>query len=225
MSAATFPAFDTSAIKLSQYASSPKLMALVDNLSAYFDPTANLTNFYNMLWNIDTAVGVYQDIWGRILGVSRFLTLPAAGPYFGFSNDGVNDFTGFGQAPFYGGPSSTTTFRLGDPVYQQVLLAKAFANICRCTAPMMNQLLRILFSDSGNVWVTDSGGMAMTYAFDFVPNPVQQAMVTQLGILPRPAGVTVSITTDLAFEIMAESAMGGNIISEAGNAIVSEAAP
>jgi hypothetical protein len=225
MSAAIFPAFDTSQIKLSQYASSPKLMALVDNLSAYFDPTANLTNFYNMLWNIDTAVGVYQDIWGRILGVGRFLTLPAAGPYFGFSNDGVNDFTGFGQATFYGGPSSTTTFRLGDPVFRQVLLAKAFANICRCTAPVMNQLLRILFSDSGNAWVTDSGGMAMTYAFDFMPNPVQQAMVTQLGILPRPAGVVVTITTDLSFEIMAENPMSGNIISEAGAAIVSEAAP
>lgn len=225
MSTIRLPYFDITQTQLSQYANSPGLSALISSLGAAIDPTTNLTNFYNLVWNIDTAVGPGLDIWGRILGVTRYLTLPAPGPYFGFSNDGVNDFTGFGQAPFYGGPQSTETFRLGDPVFQQVLFAKAFANVCRCTAPVLNQLLRLLFADSGNAWVTDSGGMAMTYAFDFEPTPVQQAMVTQLGILPHPGGVSVTITTDLAYEILAESAMAGNIISEAGVAIVTENAP
>lgn len=193
MSAASFPFFDLEQTTLSQYANSPIIDQLTDNIEQYFDPTVNLQQFYDLVWNISTAENWGLDIWGRILGVSRYLTLPAVGQYFGFSNDGLKDYTGFGQAPFFSGATDTTSFRLPDDQYLLVLLAKALANICRCVAPVLNQLLRLLFSSSGPVWTQDNGNMTMSYVFSFVPTAVQEAMVTQLGILPRPAGVTVNI--------------------------------
>jgi hypothetical protein len=190
---ATFPVFDIEQVNISQYANSSKTSQFIDIFGQWFDPTPNLLQFYALVWNIISAEGFGLDIWGRILGVTRNITLSGTGTYFGFVNDGAGDFTGFGQAPFYTGASDTTAYRLPDTQYLPVLLAKALANICVCSAPELNQLLAILFADSGPVWVQDNGNMSMSYVFSFTPTAVQEAMVTQLGILPHPAGVAVSI--------------------------------
>lgn len=190
---ATFPVFDIEQVNISQYANSTRIEQLIANFGQYFDPSANLVQFYNIVWNILSAKGFGLNIWGRILGVTRNITLSGTGTYFGFVNDGAGDFTGFGQAPFYTGVSDTTTYSLPDDQYLIVLLAKALANICVASAPVLNQLLAVLFADSGPVWTQDNGNMSMSYVFSFTPTAVQEAMVTQLGILPHPTGVAVSI--------------------------------
>ena len=56
---------------LSQYANSPIINALISSFNAAVDPTADLTNFQNYIWNVNSAVGGGLDIWGAIVGVSR----------------------------------------------------------------------------------------------------------------------------------------------------------
>jgi hypothetical protein len=180
---------------ISQYANSPTILQLIANFKSYFDPTANLLAFYNNIWNIDSAVGFGLDIWGRIIGVSRFVTIPAAPQKtFGFYNViSPDDFAPFNQAPFASDvPAATQTYSIPDAPYRTLLLVKAFANICKRTAPLLNQMLQMLFPGRGRCYVQDPGRMFLNYVFEFQLTPVEYAIFTQSGVVPRPAGVLVN---------------------------------
>lgn len=61
-----------------QFANSPIITALIDSMNAAIDPGPDIDNFYIWVWDVATAQGVFLDIWGRIVGVSRtLLTTPA----------------------------------------------------------------------------------------------------------------------------------------------------
>ena len=85
---------------ISQYANSPVLMQLIQNMNEYLDPQANIQAFYDNIWNVQTAIGYGLDVWGKIVGVSRQLSVPQS-DFFGFSQ---GDLQPFGQAPLYPGP-------------------------------------------------------------------------------------------------------------------------
>ena len=172
-----------------QYGNSPALTQLVQNMNDYFDPSANLGNFFTQIWNIDTAQGYGLIIWGRIVNVGN--TIQVTNPdYFGFSQAGLD---GFSQGPFYSGEATTATFVLSDDAYRQVILAKALFNICDGSIPAINQILLNLFAGRGNCYVQETGPLMMAYVFTFALTPVEYAIVTQLGILPRPSGVATSV--------------------------------
>jgi hypothetical protein len=172
----------------SEYANSPTICTLIQNMNEYIDPRADIDNFYNIVWNVETAVGFGLDIWGRIVGISRQLTIPGTSEYFGF-NEGTG-FYPFGQAPFYSGvPPATQTYTLSDDAYRTLILVKAMSNIFLSTAPAINQILQNLFSDSGRCYVNDLGGMKLRYTFEFLLTPYQFAIITQSGALPKPAAV------------------------------------
>src|SRR4051812_42839886 len=71
----TIPSFDYWLTVISQYANSPILDTLVQNINESIDPTVNIDAFFDNMWNIDTAIGYGLDVWGRILGVSRTLAV------------------------------------------------------------------------------------------------------------------------------------------------------
>ena len=179
---------------ISQYPQSPVLTALIDDFEQYFDQSANWNNFYQYVWNIDTAQGFGLDFWGQVLGVTRYLTIPGAVPYLGLNSAAGASGVPFGEGVFYDGATSTETYRLTDAQYQQLLFAKAFANICRTCIPVMNQLLGLLFEGLGDAYVLDNGNMQMTYYFGFTLTNVQLAIVEQSGVMPHPTGVSVTIT-------------------------------
>lgn len=178
---------------ISQYANSPTILALVDLFFEAADPSAQIDSFYQNIWNVLTAVGYGLDVWGRIVGVSRILQVPT-GRYFGFET-GDNSFDPWNVSVFYTGTNFTDNFRLSDEAYRQLILAKAYANITDGAIPSLNTLLRTLFGDSGKAYVTDDGNMQMSYTFDFTPTPVQYAIITQSGVLPRSTGVQLTIHT------------------------------
>ena len=191
---AEFPAFDVEATVLSQYANSPVIMALIEDFAEWFDPTTNLTAFFNDVWNIDTAIGFGLDIWGRILGVSRFVPIPPSGTFFGFANADVPaDWENFGGAPFFSGALAGGSFRLDDAPYRTLLLTKALANIITTTAPGLNALISNLFPNRGRCYTVDQGGMAMTYVFEFSLSTVEYAILAYSGVLAHPAGVGINI--------------------------------
>ncbi len=179
---------------LSQYACSPSLNALLEGWNQCFDPAQSIENWFDNLWNIETAQGYGLDVWGRIVGVSRVLRM-ASGQYLGFAE--ANDLTeqGFNTAPWYAGRvvvGDFTNCSLSDAGLRQLIYAKALANITDCSVLSLNAILRTLFAGQGDAWVEDNTNMSMTYAFGFVPTDVQVSIIENAGVLPRPAGVAVS---------------------------------
>jgi hypothetical protein len=176
---------------LAQYGNSATIVQLVRNMNAYIDPQADIDNFYNFVFNVNTAQGFGLDIWGRIINVSRQLTISAAVANFGFK-EGVN-YQPFGQAPLYAGAPATSSYLLSDSAYRTLILVKALANISACTARSLNQLLQNLFKGRGRCYVSDTGGMQMRFTFEFALLPYEISILTQSGAVPRPAAVSAKI--------------------------------
>lgn len=184
---------DYTAPIISQYRSSPILTTILSNLNQNLDPTADLTNFYNTIWNVATATGYGLDVWGRIVGVTRYLNVPNTFSFFGFNGGpGVP----FGAGVFYtgGGGGATTQVTLTDDAFRTLILLKARANITNCSAQSLNVLLAGLFGAKGRCYVDDSaGGMTFVFVFKFFLSPEDFSILSQSGVLPRPAGVSYSI--------------------------------
>jgi hypothetical protein len=208
---ATSQLFDFEATVISQYANSPTILQLCQNLNQYIDQSANFANFYNYVWNVDTAVGFGLDIWGAIVNVSRLLNIPTGVDYVGFyehtESQPDQDWTpaGSSQPPyndppvggaFYTGYNATTAYLLPDDAYRQLILAKAFANICTTTAPAINQILQNLYGP-GTAFVLNTGPMSISYNLTFKPTAVQLAILEQSGVIPTPPGVSVVINTSV----------------------------
>ncbi|MGA1801488.1 DUF2612 domain-containing protein [Rhizobium sp. HT1-10] len=212
--------FDVWQTVISEYANSPILTQLVLNIDAYLDPNANLNSFYDLVLNLDTAVGYGLDRWGRVVGVNRVLKIPVES-WFGFAEGLPGSFT-FGQGAFYSGAPLTSNFELSDNAYRLLILAKAASNITNGSIPAINQILLNLFPGRGNCYVTEgyvngpwfgftesttatgfntapfySGtaivNMTMSYVFRFPLTPVELAIVQQSGVLPKPTGVSSSV--------------------------------
>lgn len=101
----------------------------------------------------------------------------------------------FDQAPFYDGHVVTQTVTLADGPYRTLILAKALANISDCTTRSLNKILRLVFSgsDTRRCYVQTDNNMNMRYVFEFPLSPVEKTIAIQSAIMPRPAGVKLSI--------------------------------
>jgi hypothetical protein len=156
---------------ISQYANSPTLTQLIRSLDGYIDPQADFDNFYNQIWNINTAQGFGLDIWGRILGISRQINVPAIYPVL--VAPGLTNLT--------------------DAQYRTLLLVKALTNISESTAPSINNALKKLFVGRGNAFTVNQGGMHMQYKFLFALQPYEYAIMASQSAITVPAGVGTSL--------------------------------
>lgn len=187
---------------ISQYSNSTTLCALLESIDEWISPDTNFEAFYNDIWNIDTAVGRGLDIWGRIVGVVRVLTI-TNNYYFGVAqqNDtalvgtlGNASSTASGHGPLYSGEKVTSNFTLADDAFRQLIFAKAAANITDGGIRSINAILMNLFPGRGNAYVADGNNMTMTYTFDFALTPAEISIVETSGVLPRSTGVHASVS-------------------------------
>lgn len=214
------PPFDIFSTLLSQYANSPRLTAIIEDVFAYLDQTANIAKFFDFVMYLDQAQGYGLDVWGRIVGVNRVLHVNS-GDWLGF-DEATPGAQPFGQSAFYSGAPTTSNYALSDQSYRQLILAKAAANITNGSIPAINQILLSLFPHRGNCYVTEGGSpgtwfgfeealntvgfnqasfysgsaietMTMTYTFEFQLSPVELAIVQNSGVLPKPTGVAASV--------------------------------
>lgn len=177
---------------MKQYAASPVIQQLIADRDSYF-PNTWQDQFYDMVWNVDTAQGFGLDIWGRIVVIGRNISIPAV-DYFGYNTSpGEQSWHPFGQESFYTGPVDSLTFRLEDDAYRVLILAKALANITSTDSRSMNRVLQQLFPGRGRAWVNDLGSMSMRFVFEFSLEPWEMAVLTNGKVLPRPAGVGATI--------------------------------
>lgn len=188
------PSFDVWQTMLSQYANSPVLTRLVENMSAYLDQTANFQSFYDLVMNVDTAQGYGLNVWGRIVDVIRTLKVTDPGTtWLGFQEAGF-PAQPFNQAPFFTGEQINDNFTLTDSAYRVLIFAKALANICDGSIPAINQILLNLFPNrGGNCYVIDGLDMTMTFKFDFSLTAVELAIISQSGVLPTSTGVSLVV--------------------------------
>ena len=138
-----------------EYAQSPTIGAILQAVNAWIDPANSLNLFYNNVWNLNTATGWGLDVLGRIVGVSRNLSVPTYGIY-----------------------------ALGDFAFRQLINAKALANISDGSIPSLNNILMTLFPNGGNSYVVDNLNMTMTVHLGFTPTKVQVAILTAAFPLP-----------------------------------------
>jgi hypothetical protein len=183
--------FDWSQTILSQYANSPIILQWIDYFSQNIDPTENIDAFYDQLWNVETAVGYGLDVWGRIVGVERVIP-GITQKYFGFQEAGTLSSDPFNQSPFYAGEVLNGNATLSDDAFRTLVMAKAATNIWDGSIPGVNLILRTLFPGF-SCYATDGMNMTMTYNFEFTLTALQIAILQNTDVLPRPAGVSLSI--------------------------------
>ncbi len=204
---------------ISQYANSPGIPDLIVSWFAAIDKTQAMDDLFDNVWNPETANGYGLDIWGRIVGVGRVLTLTQQA-YFGFAEAGP-PAVGWSQGPFYAGKGLTYNYKLDDVRYRNLIFAKALANICDGSTRMLNRILMTMFPGRGNCWVAlgsgllpyfgfaesasakgfsqapfYSGGRAYTrgiaYTFTFPLTAVDYGMISS-GVIPKPPGIPATI--------------------------------
>lgn len=176
---------------MKQYAASTILNHLIGDRNVYFE-TSWGNQFYDTVWNIDTAQGFGLDIWGRIVDVGRELQVQESPKKFGFQT-GTDSYLPFNQGAFYSGEYATNTFRLTDNAYRTLILAKALSNISATDCRSLNRVLNNLFPGRGRAYVNDLGSMSIRITFEYFLEPWEKSVLTASGLMPRPAGVGLSI--------------------------------
>lgn len=190
--------FNASDTIISQYADSPKLKSIIYSFNKSVSDCDFIDNFYDMVWNIETAGTYGLNMWGKIVDVSRRLTVNDEFNYLGFgeallSSPTLTDPQPFDQAPFYYDGHATQTVDLSNAIYRKLIMMKAMSNITNCTIPNINRMLVYMFSDSGRAYVENDGCMKMSYVFEFKLSTAELAIVQSSNALPYPPGVAVSI--------------------------------
>lgn len=204
---------------LSQYASSPTITGIISSFNDAIDPSVDLQNFYDNIWNINTAVGYGLDVWGQIVNVSRILQLDVAAPSFGFAEayraTNANNPEPFNTYPFYT-TLSNQSYVLGDDAYRKLILCKAISNVSDCTIPTLNKLLRFLFPPKSDTmtWILGRDALPVTLStaaqfvycsipanmelqviFNYTPSTIDLAIVKNSGAFAIPAGVKLTVVS------------------------------
>lgn len=177
----------------SQYANSPVLTGWLDYFSQWIDANASVDQFYDDMFNVQTAQGYGLDVWGRIVGVSRVLQIVPS-KFLGFKEAAETTYEDtWGYAIWYSGQAiGTSAYSLSDSAFRLLIMAKAASNIWNGSIPGLNAILRLLFP--GMVaYCTDGLNGTMTYTFGWLLSPVQLSVVQSSGALPRPAGILATV--------------------------------
>lgn len=175
----------------SQYAASPRIIALLVKKAALLDPGKDLMLWYDGIFNPKTAQGVGLDIWGRIVGIGRKLWVENT-QFFGYAGQNLQNFD---HAPFWIKSLASGQVDLPDEAFRFLIFYKATANIGESTMQAVNALLRALFAETreqGSCYVLETGPMHIRAIFNFYLTSYEQALLQQYGLLDRPAGVGFS---------------------------------
>ncbi|KER03411.1 MULTISPECIES: DUF2612 domain-containing protein [Photorhabdus] len=176
---------------LSQYANSPIICSILKSVNETVDPRINATEFYNLAVNVLTAKGFGLDIWGRIVGINRTISIPDPNvDYFGFNE--TEKYLPFNQAPFYGGENSEMSYMMDDATFKDIIMVKAYSNILYATAHNINQFLKTAFK-GGRAYYLITGHMMARYVFEYRLSGFEKNLIHRHNILPRPSGVQISV--------------------------------
>lgn len=184
------------ALVAAQYTASFKFLATI---AAVMNRVQDLeTALYAMfdITDIDLATGVNLDVLGDIVGISRYIEEGVSIPFFGFADTPAAMVFGEEGLASVGGrfrdedEPYTATSVLGDPEFRLLIRAKIIKNHAIGTNEDIITGLNFIFSGSLNV-VSDTGGMKVDVGIGRPITSIEQILIRQLDLLPRPNGVKI----------------------------------
>ncbi|EPE7077358.1 DUF2612 domain-containing protein [Cronobacter sakazakii] len=182
---------------LTQYSASTKLLSIIDTFNQAISLDDFTDEFITKVWDLTTNETFGLDIWGKIVGIGRYITAPIDSGSFGFSeaDNGASDYPlPFNDSPFYAGVQETTSVRLADDAYRTLILCKAFSNISIATIPDINKFLKMLFSGRGRAYCVNYRDMTIGITFEFALAPYEESILTNYDVVPVPSGVQLNIS-------------------------------
>lgn len=96
-------------------------------------------------------------------------------------------------------------YTMTDDEYRLILKLAASKNISDATCGNIYNVLSAVFSQFGNIYVSDLGEMHLRYSFEFLLSDTMYAILRQTRVVPRPAGVGIEI-----YEIPSRKIIGFN---------------
>lgn len=186
---------------ISQYAKSPKLLALLNGENDAIAPDASIQAFYDEVFNPHTATGWGLDCWGQIVGISRVLELDGDDSVFGFNQSALMPFN---HGTFYN-ETATKVYRLSDDAYRRLIFLKAAINITDGTLKSLNELIVSIFGEKGYAAVLHVGTMHIRFLFGYYLQAYEASLLANENIVPIPAGVNYDV-----YEIPFETTFGFN---------------
>lgn len=181
---------------LTQYSASQKLISIIDTFNQAVSLDDFTDEFISRVWDLTTCESFGLDMWGKIVGISRYIVAPIESGSFGFdeADDASTDYpTPFNDSPFFGGVQETTNVRLGDDAYRTLIFCKAFTNISIATIPEINRFLKILFYQRGRAYCINYRDMTMGMTFEFELAPYEESILMNYDVSPIPSGVQLNI--------------------------------
>ena len=162
---------------IAQYANSPVLVKLDNDLKTLFDDSIFTTNWFNVIFNIKTATGYGLDVWGKILNRDRR-----------FVYDGTEYYLQGAQTI----GNVTYTAKQMDNLYRMVLQITAMRYIGNASISSINKILNIVLSsfNYGRAYCYEYGTMQIRYVIEFYADSVFKAIFETLNL--HPTGVLTS---------------------------------
>lgn len=214
-----------------QYLESPKFLAYLKALLTTPAELETVLQKVALQTDIDTAEGVNLDVIGEIVGISRIVPNSIPVQFFGFTGQPGALIFGEEGYPGSGGrfrdelESEFATSVLADPDYRLLLKAKIVKNHSKGTNEDILKGLSYLFGQGGmavQVAVNDQGGMAVQVAVGRQLTFLEKVLITNLDILPRPAGVRISqrVTYNAANYFGFSDQIGALTFGEEGSTVI-----
>lgn len=183
-----------------QYTESQKFLAYIRALLASSAELEAVLQKIAEQVDIDLAEGVNLDVIGEIVGISRIIPASVQLAFFGFQdnaaalNFGEEGSLGIGARFYDEGEPYLATSVLNDPEFRLLIRAKIVKNHALGTNEDVIAGMAYLFSGGMaiQVAVEDVGGMAIQVAVGRQLTYLEKVLITNLDVLPRPAGVRIS---------------------------------
>lgn len=183
-----------------QYTESQKFLAYIRALLASSAELEAVLQKVAEQVDIDLAEGVNLDVIGEIVGISRIIQASVQLAFFGFQdnaaalNFGEEGSQGIGARFYDEGEPYLATSVLNDPEFRLLIRAKIVKNHALGTNEDVIAGLAYLFGGGMaiQVAVEDIGGMAIQVAVGRPLTYLEKVLITNLDVLPRPAGVRIS---------------------------------
>lgn len=183
-----------------QYTESQKFLAYIRALLASSAELEAVLQKVAEQVDIDLAEGVNLDVIGEIVGISRIIPASVQLAFFGFQdnaaalNFGEEGSQGIGARFYDDGEPYLATSVLNDPEFRLLIRAKIVKNHALGTNEDVIAGLAYLFGGGMaiQVAVEDIGGMAIQVAVGRPLTYLEKVLITNLDVLPRPAGVRIS---------------------------------
>ena len=181
---------DLLAAILWQYNDAANLQSILQQKQDWFNENQEQfwIDFYNNIFNLETANEFGLAVWAIILGLPLFINAPPTPddvPIFGFGS--ANGAVNFDNGIL--GEQNGTVYNLPLETKRTALKLRYFQITSSGTVPETNRMLDYVFGSKGKAFLEDYGDMTQGYIFLFPVTWDLAYIFNNLDILPRPAGV------------------------------------